>query len=151
LIERGINAREFEVSVLGNDDPEASIVGEIIPSADFYSYDAKYFDDRTQLLIPAPIPEELSSQVQTLAVRSFKAIDAAGLARVDFLFDKDSGDLFLNELNTMPGFTSISMYPKLWNARGVSYPVLVDRLIELALQRKAERDRTVRRYDRASS
>jgi len=149
LIERGVNAREIEVSVLGNDDPQASVVGEIIPSADFYSYEAKYLDDRSQLLIPAPIPAELASQVQTLAVRSFKAIDAAGLARVDFLLDKDTGELFLNEINTIPGFTSISMYPKLWNASGLSYPDLVDRLIELALERKVERDRTVRRYDRA--
>ena len=149
LVERGINAREIEVSVLGNDDPQASVVGEIIPSAEFYSYAAKYLDDRSQLIIPAPLSAEMTEQVQTLAVRSFKAVDAAGLARVDFLLDRDTGVLFLNELNTIPGFTSISMYPKLWNASGVSYPELVDRLIELALERKAERDRTVRKYDRA--
>ncbi len=149
LVERGVNGREIEVSVLGNENPQASMVGEIIPSADFYSYSAKYQDDRSQLLIPAPIPEDLARQVQSLAVRAFKAVDAAGLARVDFLLDKDSGELFLNELNTIPGFTSISMYPKLWNASGLSYPALVDRLIELAIERKVERDRTKRKYDRA--
>jgi len=149
LVERGVNAREIEVSVLGNDDPQASTVGEIIPSADFYSYEAKYLDDRSQLLIPAPLSAEMTELVQSLAIRSFKAVDAAGLARVDFLLDRDSGMLFLNEINTMPGFTSISMYPKLWAASGISYSELVDRLIELALERKAERDRTVRKYDRA--
>jgi len=149
LIERGVNGREIEVSVLGNDDPIASTVGEILPSGDFYTYEAKYIDNRSQLLIPAPIPDELADQVRSLAVRSFKAVDAAGLARADFLLDKDTDDLFLNEINTIPGFTSISMYPKLWNASGIDYPTLVDRLIELALERKVERDRTVRRYDRA--
>jgi len=146
LVERGVNAREIEVSVLGNDDPRASVVGEILPSADFYSYAAKYLDDRSQLLIPAPITDAQSKQVQSLAVRAFKATDCAGMARVDFLLDKDRDELFLNELNTIPGFTSISMYPKLWDASGMPYPVLVDRLVELALERKAERDRTVRRY-----
>jgi D-alanine-D-alanine ligase len=149
LIERGVNGREIEVSVLGNDDPIASTVGEIIPSGDFYTYDAKYIDDRSQLLIPAPLTDELAGRVRSLAVRAFKAVDAAGLARADFLLDRDTGELFLNEINTIPGFTSISMYPKLWNASGIPYPALVDRLIELALERKAERDRTVRRYDRA--
>jgi D-alanine-D-alanine ligase len=145
-VERGVNAREIEVSVLGNDDPQASVVGEILPSADFYSYAAKYLDDRSQLLIPAPITDAQSKQVQSLAVRAFKATDCAGMARVDFLLDKDRDELYLNELNTIPGFTSISMYPKLWDASGMPYPVLVDRLVELALERKAERDRTVRRY-----
>ena len=149
LVERGVNAREIEVSVLGNDDPQASVVGEILPSREFYSYEAKYLDDRSQLLIPAPISDQLTKQVQSLAVRSFKAVDAAGMARVDFLLDRETEELFLNELNTIPGFTSISMYPKLWEASGIPYPALVDRLIELALERKAERDRTVRRYDRA--
>jgi len=148
LVERGVNAREIEVSVLGNDDPQASVVGEIIPSRDFYSYEAKYLDDRSELLIPAPISEELSQRVKSLAVQSFKAIDCAGLARVDFLLDKDTNELYLNELNTIPGFTRISMYPKLWNAAGVTYPALVDRLIDLALERKRERERTVRRYNR---
>jgi D-alanine-D-alanine ligase len=149
LVERGVNGREIEVSVLGNDDPQASLAGEVVPAADFYSYDAKYHDDRSQYFIPAPIPEETTRLVQEYAVRAFKAIDAAGLARVDFLLDKDNGQLYLNEINTLPGFTRISMYPKLWTASGVSYPELVDRLIELGMQRKAERDATERRYYRS--
>lgn len=149
LVERGVNGREIEVSVLGNDDPHASTVGEVVPAADFYSYDAKYHDDRSQLFIPAPISDETSRLVKNLAVRAFKAIDAAGLARVDFLLDKDTNELFLNEINTMPGFTRISMYPKLWAADGLTYPALVDRLIELGMQRKAERDRIERRYYRS--
>jgi D-alanine-D-alanine ligase len=149
LVERGVNGREIEVSVLGNDDPQASVVGEVIPAADFYTYDAKYHDDRSQLLIPAPISADQAFQVQDLAVRSFKAIDASGLARVDFLLDKDTNELYLNEINTLPGFTRISMYPKLWAASGVSYPELVDRLIALGMERKAERDRTERRYYRS--
>jgi len=143
LIERGVaNAREIEVSVLGNDDPRASVPGEVLPSREFYSYESKYIDGTSGLLIPAPLPQEVSAQVQDLALRAFKAIDAAGMARVDFLLDKDSNKLYLNELNTIPGFTKISMYPKLWEASGIPNASLVDRLIELALQRKAERDRT---------
>ena len=143
LIERGVaNAREIEVSVLGNDDPRASVPGEVLPSREFYSYESKYIDGTSGLLIPAPLPQEVSAQVQDLALRAFKAIDAAGMARVDFLLDKSSNELYLNELNTIPGFTKISMYPKLWEASGIPYASLVDRLIELALQRKAERDRT---------
>jgi D-alanine-D-alanine ligase len=148
LIERGVNAREVEVSVLGNDDPRASIVGEIIPHGEFYTYEAKYHDDLSQLLIPAPITPEQMKQVQNLAVKAFIATDCAGMARVDFLLDKDTGDLYLNEINTLPGFTRISMYPKLWIASGYTYPELVDKLIELALERKGERDRTVRRFHR---
>ena len=149
LVERGVNAREIEVSVLGNDDPQASVPGEILPSREFYSYEAKYVDGTSGLLIPAPIPTELSEQARMLAVQAFRAIDCAGMARVDFLLDKDTGELFLNELNTIPGFTHISMYPKLWEATGLTYVQLVDRLIELALERKAERDRTERRFRRA--
>ena len=148
LIERGVRAREIEVSVLGNDDPVASVPGEIIPSGDFYSYEAKYIDNRSQLLIPAPISFETSQQVRELAVRGYLAVDCAGMARVDFLMDKDTGELFLNEINTLPGFTKISMYPKLWEASGLAFPELVDRLIELALERRAERDRTEWRYQR---
>jgi D-alanine-D-alanine ligase len=148
LVERGVNGREIEVSVLGNDDPIASIPGEVIPAADFYSYEAKYYDDRSQLLIPAPISDIKIKQVQDYAVRSFKAIDGAGMARVDFLLDKDTDELLLNESNTIPGFTRISMYPKLWNASGIPYPKLVDRLIDLALERKKEKDETERRYYR---
>lgn len=149
LVERGVNGREIEVSVLGNDDPIASIPGEIMPAAEFYSYDAKYHDDRTQLLIPAPLPPETVELARSLAVRAYKAIDCAGMARADFLLDKDTGNLYLNELNTIPGFTQISMYPKLWMASGMTYAQLVDRLIELALERKRERDRTERRYSRS--
>ena len=146
LVEKGIHAREIEVSVLGNDDPIASVPGEVIPAADFYSYQAKYIDDRSELLIPAPIPFEVSQQVRNLAVRAYRAVDCAGMARVDFLLDKDSGEIYLNEINTIPGFTKISMYPKLWEASGLSFEDLVKRLIELALERRSERDRTEWRY-----
>ena len=148
LIERGIPAREIEVSVLGNDEPIASVPGEVVPSADFYSYEAKYIDDRSDLMIPAPIPFEISQQVREIAIRAYQAVDCAGMARVDFLLDKDSGEVFLNEINTIPGFTKISMYPKLWEASGLSFEELVDRLIELALERRADRDRTEWRYQR---
>lgn len=148
LVERGVKAREIEVSVLGNDNPIASVPGEIIPSADFYSYDAKYVDGRSQTIIPAPISFELSEQVREQAVMAFLATDCAGLARVDFLLDKDTGELYLNEINTMPGFTQISMYPKLWEASGLPLPALVDRLIDLALQRRSERDRTEWQFNR---
>jgi D-alanine-D-alanine ligase len=151
LVERSVNGREIEVSVLGNDDPRASVPGEVIPADEFYTYDAKYHDDRSQLIIPAVLPQEIVEQVQQIAVRAFRACDCAGLARADFLLDKDTNELYLNEINTIPGFTRISMYPKLWNASGVSYPDLVDRLIELALERKAERDQTERRFYRSSS
>lgn len=143
LVERGIaNPREIEVSVLGNDNPLASVPGEVLPSREFYSYESKYIDGTSGLLIPAPLPAETVARIQELAVCAFKAIDAAGMARVDFFIDKDSGEVLLNELNTIPGFTKISMYPKLWEASGMSYPQLVDRLIELAVERKVERDRT---------
>ncbi|MGH2522357.1 MAG: D-alanine--D-alanine ligase family protein [Anaerolineales bacterium] len=145
LIEKGVNAREIEVSVLGNDDPIASVAGEIIPSREFYSYEAKYLDDASEWIIPAPIPPETAEQARDYAVRAFQAIDGAGMARVDFLLDKDSGELYLSEINTIPGFTQISMYPKLWEASGLSYSALIDRLIELALERQAEKDRTVKR------
>lgn len=148
LVQQGVNAREIEVSVLGNDDPKASIPGEIIPSREFYSYEAKYVDNASELLIPAPIPEATAKRAQELAVQAFKAIDCQGMARVDFLLDQDSGELYLNELNTIPGFTSISMYPKLWEACGLPYSQLVDRLIELALERKAENQKTEHRYKR---
>ena len=143
LIERGVaNVREIEVSVLGNDDPRASLPGEILPSREFYSYESKYIDGTSGLLIPAPISRDLTHKIQALAVQAFRAIDASGMARVDFFLDKDTDELFLNELNTIPGFTKISMYPKLWEASGIPYATLIDRLIELALQRKADRDRT---------
>jgi D-alanine-D-alanine ligase len=146
LIEQGINGREIEVSVLGNEEPVASVPGEVIPSDDFYSYRAKYMDDRSELIIPARVPETVTAALQDYALRAFKAIDCAGMARVDFLLDKDSDAIFVSEINTIPGFTRISMYPKLWQASGIGYPELVDRLIELALERKAERDHTDRHY-----
>jgi D-alanine-D-alanine ligase len=149
LVERGVNAREIEVSVLGNAEPLASIPGEIIPSDEFYSYDAKYIHEGSELLIPAPVPAEIAERVRELAVQAYLAIDCAGMARVDFLLDGDSGDLFLSEVNTIPGFTKISMYPKLWEASGLPFAALVDRLIELALERRAERDRTEWRFQRS--
>ncbi len=147
LVERGINAREIEVSVLGNDDPIASVPGEIVPSREFYDYAAKYLDNASDLLIPAPIPPETAAQARDYAVRAFKAIDAAGLARVDYLLDQDTGALYLNEINSIPGFTAISMYPKLWEASGISYRELINRLIDLALERQAEKDRTKKTRD----
>lgn len=147
LIERGVtNAREIECSVLGNDDPKASVPGEVLPSREFYSYESKYVDGTSGLLIPAPLSPEIMRQIQDLAIKAYKAIDAAGMARVDFFVDKDTQQVYLNELNTIPGFTKISMYPKLWEASGIPYSQLVDRLIELAMQRKAERARTVHTY-----
>lgn len=146
LIQRGINAREIEVSVIGNDNPEASVPGEIVPSREFYSYEAKYVDDASELLIPAPIPDTVTKLVRQLAVSAFRAIDCQGMARVDFLLDRDTGELYLNELNTIPGFTTISMFPKLWEASGLPYPKLLDKLIELAIERKMDSQKTLRRY-----
>jgi D-alanine-D-alanine ligase len=135
VVEQGINAREIEISVLGNDTPEASVPGEVVPSGEWYDYAAKYLDGASQILIPAPIDEALAGRVRELALRAFVAIDGAGLARIDFLLDKDSGELWLNEVNTMPGFTPISMYAKMWAASGLHYPELLSRLIKLALER----------------
>jgi D-alanine-D-alanine ligase len=150
LVERGIaNPREIEVSVLGNDDPQASICGEVLPSREFYSYESKYVDGTSGLVIPAELPQHISGQIREYAVRAYKAIDCAGMARVDFFVDKDSNRVYLNELNTLPGFTAISMYPKLWEASGLPYARLVDRLIELAMERKADRDRTQHVFRRA--
>jgi D-alanine-D-alanine ligase len=146
LIERGAgNAREVEVSVLGNDDPQASVCGEILPSREFYSYEAKYIDGTSGLVIPSQLPHKVTEKIREYAVRAYKAIDCAGMARADFFVENDAHKIYLNELNTIPGFTSISMYPKLWQASGMTYAVLVDRLIELALARKAERDQTERK------
>ena len=143
LIQKGIkDVREIEVSVLGNDDPVASVPGEILPSREFYSYESKYIDGTSGLVIPAKISVETSEQVRDYAVRAYKAIDCAGMARVDFFLEKDTGKVHLNELNTIPGFTRISMYPKLWEASGLPYNKLVDRLIELAIERKTDRDHT---------
>jgi D-alanine-D-alanine ligase len=134
-------ARELEVAVLGNDEPIASVVGEIVPGKEFYDYEAKYLSEGSQAIIPAKLTKQQSKQVQVMALDAFRACDCAGLARVDFLLEAgDSGRLYLNEINTMPGFTSISMYPKLWEASGVKYRDLISRLIELALERKMEQE-----------
>jgi D-alanine-D-alanine ligase len=146
LVERSVNAREIEVSVLGNEDARASVAGEILPSDEFYSYNAKYIDGASGLLIPAPLTDSQSETIRNYAVMAYKAIDCAGMARVDFFIDKDTGEVFLNEINTIPGFTSISMYPKLWEASGLPYAKLVDELINLALERQVERDQTERQY-----
>ena len=138
IVEEGLDARELEVSVLGNDDPVCSVVGEIVPANEFYDYDAKYVDEDSQLLIPAPIPVELADELRAMAVRAFKALDGAGLARVDFFLERPSGRLYLNELNTIPGFTATSMYPRLWEASGLPFPELVTRLVELAVERYGE-------------
>ena len=148
LVERGVDAREIEVSVLGNDAPRASVPGEVLPSREFYSYESKYVDGTSGLLIPAPLPAGTAEQIREMAVRAYTAIDCAGMARVDFFLEENTNRIYLNEVNTIPGFTSISMYPKLWEASGVPYPQLVDRLIELALERKSDRDRTERRFRR---
>jgi D-alanine-D-alanine ligase len=148
LVERGVDAREIEVSVLGNDKPEASIPGEVVPSREFYSYESKYVDGTSKLLIPAPIPEEKVREIQRWAVESYRAIDGAGLSRADFLMDRKSGEVFISELNTMPGFTTISMYPKLWEKSGLPYPQLLDRLIQLALERHADRAKSERSFRR---
>jgi D-alanine-D-alanine ligase len=133
-------AREIEVAVLGNDEPDASVPGEIIPSGEFYDYEAKYLNAESRDLIPAPLPERLTQEIRQLAVAAFKALDCAGMARVDFLLaDDGSGSLYVNELNTIPGFTTISMYSKMWAASGVTYPQLIDRLIALAIERHAEK------------
>ncbi len=147
LIERGIiDVREIEISVLGNDNPEASVPGEVEPSREFYSYESKYIDGTSGLMIPAPISEAMTAKMREIAIQTYKVIDCAGMARVDFLLDKDNGKYYLNEVNTLPGFTSISMYPKLWEASGLPYPQLVDRLIEFALERKEDRDKTKRKF-----
>jgi len=132
-------AREIEVAVLGNDDPAASLPGEIVPSREFYDYQAKYIDGDSKTIVPAALTEAQTAEVRRLAIAAFKAIDCAGLARVDFLLSRKTGVLYLNELNTMPGFTTISMYSMMWAASGVDYPTLLDRLITLAIERHAEK------------
>ena len=135
LIEQQALARELEVSVLGNDQPIASVVGEIKPGHEFYDYEAKYVDDTSEIEIPADIPEAAADEVRALAVRAYRALDCAGMARVDFFYGRENGEIWLNEINTIPGFTSISMYPMLWEASGLPLPELVTRLIELAIER----------------
>jgi D-alanine-D-alanine ligase len=136
-------ARELEVAILGNDSPQASVVGEIVPDKEFYDYEAKYLTEGSNLILPAKITKAQSRQIQQMAIAAFRACDCSGLARVDFLMDPGKSErIYLNEINTLPGFTSISMYPKLWAASGIAYSDLIDRLIALALERRAEKDRT---------
>ena len=142
VVERSVErAREIECAVLGNDDPQASVPGEILPAGEWYDYRSKYLDDGTGLEIPARLPTEVAAEVRRMSVAAFRAIDGAGMARVDFFY-RPPAELVVNEVNTIPGFTSVSMYPKLWEASGVPYPELIDRLIELAIERhRLERKR----------
>jgi D-alanine-D-alanine ligase len=142
LVEQAVTAREIEVSVLGNHEPKASVPGEIVPHREFYDYAAKYLEEGTQLVIPAALTPAQVEKIQSLAVHAFRALELAGMARVDFFLEKSGGKLYLNEVNTIPGFTSISMYPKLWEASGMSFRELIDKLIELALEMHRERART---------
>lgn len=142
LVEKAVTAREIEVSVLGNHDPKASVPGEIVPHREFYDYTAKYLEEGTQLVIPAELKPSQVQRIQSLAVKAFLALELSGMARVDFFVEKKGSKLYLNEVNTIPGFTSISMYPKLWEASGISFRELIDRLIELAFEMHAEKART---------
>ena len=146
IVERGIDARELECGVLGNHDPAASVVGEIVPARDFYDYEAKYVDPKTQFLIPADLDPSTASSIQDLAIRAFTAIRASGMARVDFFLERTTGEIFVNEINTIPGFTAMSVYPRLWDASGVPYSELIHRLIQLALERHADRARNRTQY-----
>jgi D-alanine-D-alanine ligase len=142
VVERGVNAREIELAVLGNDAPMVSIAGEVLPSGEFYDYAAKYVDDTAEIIIPAEIDQQLLGYLQELSIAAFQALDLAGMARVDFFVERGTDRVYLNEVNTIPGFTSISQYPMLWAASGLPLPQLVDRLIELAIERKADRSST---------
>ena len=139
IVEKGLDAREIECSVLGNADPQASLPGEIIPRSGFYDYQAKYLDDSAELVVPAPLRPDQMEQIRRMALRSFQALECQGMARVDFFLEKTTEDIYVNEVNTIPGFTSISMYPKLWQASGLAYSDLIDRLIRLALERHGRR------------
>jgi D-alanine-D-alanine ligase len=141
VVEQGIeNAREIECSVLGHNDPQVSVPGEIVPAHEFYDYEAKYHSDDSRLIIPAELSSEQERMIKNYARRAFQAVDCSGMGRVDFLLS-EQGEIFVNEINTIPGFTHISMYPKLWEASGLAYNELVDRLIELALERYEERQK----------
>ena len=148
LIEEGLEeVREIECGVLGNDEPRASVVGEVRPAGEFYDYDSKYIDKGTQLIVPADLPDGVSQEVQEIALRAFKAVDGAGMARVDFFVSKKENKIYLSEINTIPGFTSVSMYPRLWEASGISYPDLINRLIQLALERHQDKNQNKISYD----
>ena len=146
VVEKAVQGREVEVSILGNDDPVASLPGEIIAGHEFYDYEDKYIDEKAQVIVPADLPDATIEKIQRDGITAFKAIDGAGLARVDFFIEAGTGDVITNEINTMPGFTSISMYPKLWEASGVSYAELIDRLIALAIERHRDRSRNITSY-----
>ena len=141
MIEEAISGREIEVAVLGNADPQASLPGEVVPSREFYDYEDKYVDGGAELRIPAPLPPEVADDARRLAVAAFKALRVDGMARVDFFYEEDGRGLLVNEVNTIPGFTPISMYPKLWEASGLPYPKLLDELVRLALERHDRRRR----------
>jgi len=141
IIEKGIHCRELECAILGNEEPIASVVGEIVASNEFYDYDAKYIDNKSQIIIPADIPQQSAEKIRRQAVQAFLALDLSGLARVDFFLEQESGEVYINEANTLPGFTEVSMYAKLWEASGTSYSELLDRLIELAQERYMDRQR----------
>ena len=147
IVEKGINAREIECSVLGNEEPQASLPGEIVPKREFYDYVAKYIEDSTELHIPARLDEAQIRRVQELSIRAFQAIGSSGMGRVDLLLDRDTGIFYLNEINTIPGFTSISMYPKLWEVSGLPFDQLLERLLELGLQRFQDQARNVMSFD----
>jgi D-alanine-D-alanine ligase len=151
IIEQGVDGRECECGVLGNDAPEASVVGEVVPGNEFYDYRAKYIDDNSDLVIPAQIPDDVAAEIRRLSVAAFKALDCAGMARVDFFVERASSQVWINELNTIPGFTRISMYPKLWEASGVPYAELIDRLIALAFERHEDRVRNKKALDDVGS
>ena len=142
------NVREIECSVLGNDDPAASVPGEILPKREFYDYVAKYNDDSgTELVVPADLPAETARNIQEMAIRAFKAIDCSGIARVDFFVERATNKILLNEINTIPGFTAVSMYPRMWQGSGLTYPMLIDRLIQLALDRHADKKKNKTSYE----
>ena len=146
VVEQGVDAREIELSVLGNDDPIASVPGEIIPSREFYDYEAKYANEDSRLLIPAPLTDIQKNDAQRLAISAFKILECSGMARVDLFLEKSTARFYVNEINTLPGFTSISMYPKMWEASGIPYPELIDRLITLAIERHAEKNKLRTKY-----
>jgi D-alanine-D-alanine ligase len=141
IVEENVNAREVEVAILGNDEPEASVVGEVISSNEFYDYKAKYVDGKSSMIIPAEIPQELSDRLRELAIRAFQAVDGSGLSRIDFFIRREDNEIFINEINTMPGFTPFSMYPLLWKETGKPYAQLLDELISLAIKRHSDKQR----------
>ncbi len=150
LVEQGLEEiREIECGILGNDEPSPSVLGEIKPAGEFYDYDSKYLNRKTQLIVPANLSTEVTHQIQEIACRAFKAIDAAGMARVDFFVTREENRIYLNEINTIPGFTSMSMYPRLWEATGIPYPRLIEQLIQLALERHQDKNKNKIAYDGA--